>query len=111
MSAPRLLRRCLLGLTILPLLAAAPQLPGSSELDQARYERLHRDVGGMAHCTRTEAVRCRPIGEDRYLCRYKEMSGTANRPWVAKRTVIAPKGEDWVWVSGDTAKCSVTFFE
>jgi hypothetical protein len=111
MFGARSLGRCLLGLAVAPLLAASPQRPGAFELEQALYERLHRDVGGMAHCRRTKAVRCAPAGEGRYLCRYKEMSGPPISPWVARRTVVAQQGQDWVWVSGDTAKCSVTFFE
>jgi hypothetical protein len=99
-------------LAILPLLAAAPEPPGSFELDQARYERLRRDVdGGMAHCNRTKAVRCKPKSGGRYLCLYKELSGRGDPGWVTKRTVIAPQGDDWIWVSGDAAKCSVTFYE
>ena len=112
MAAAKRRSRWFLCLAVLPLMAAEPSRPGSFELDQARYERLRRDVdGGMAHCRRTKAVRCEAAGQDRYLCRYQDLSGRNVLRWSAKRTVIARRGDDWIWVSGDTAKCSVTFFE
>ncbi len=69
---------------------------------------MSRDVI-LGHCARFEDLRCvRVAGHPRrFNCTYREWA--KETPWPVKSAVIERRGPyDWVFVGGDTPKCSVT---
>lgn len=88
--------------------------PDGLALEYAQADLIHRELGdgGMVHCLRFEALRCRPAQQtETYNCSYREWA--ERRPWPTKTATIKRGGEryPWSWVAGDPPTCSITVFE
>ena len=87
--------------------------PDGLALEWAQADLIHRELGngGMVHCHRFEALRCRRAQEPEvYHCSYREWAET--RRWPTKTATIKRGGEryPWSWVAGDTPTCTITMF-
>ena len=87
-----------------------PRAPEAGDLEAAQVERVHRDLDpgyqGMVHCYRFRAFRARTTRDPSvYRISYREYRRSG--PWKRMRATLRHQGEAWIWVRGDSPRCTI----